>query len=103
MGVGARFLGGRPPPTLGRAFREEENNNEDDRDEQGRRARRRRRDAVDVPDAMQGQAVVVVVHSSPEVPIIGNDCGEGGRGGSVADETITDGAKTATTERGMRR
>ncbi len=24
MGVGARFLGGRPPPTLGRAFWEEE-------------------------------------------------------------------------------
>ena len=32
----------------------------------------------------------------------GKDCGEGKREGSVADETITDGAKTtATTERGM--
>ena len=35
-GVGARFLGGRPPPTLGRAFREEEDDNEDDGDTQGR-------------------------------------------------------------------
>ena len=34
-GVRARFLGGRPPPTLGRAFWEEENDNEDDGDEQG--------------------------------------------------------------------
>ena len=38
QGVGVRFLGGRPPPTLGRVFREEEDNNEDDGDEQGRRA-----------------------------------------------------------------
>ena len=82
---------------------EEEDDNEDDGDEQGRRARRRRRDAVDVRDAMQGRAVVVVVHGSPEAPIVGNDRGEGGRGGSVADKTTTDGAKTATTERGMRR
>ncbi len=34
-GVRARFLGGRPPPTLGRAFWEEENDNEDNGDEQG--------------------------------------------------------------------
>jgi len=101
-GVGARFLGGRPPLTLGRAFREEEDDNEDDGDEQERRARRRHRYAVDVQDALQGRAVVVVVHGLPEAPIIGDDCGEGKRSGSVADETITDGAKTtATTERGM--
>ena len=88
---------------LGRAFREEEDDNED-RDKQGRRARRRRREAVEVRDALRGGAVVVVVHGSPEAPIAGDDCGEGGRGGSVADETITDGATTAaTTERGMRR
>ena len=103
-GVRARFLGGHPPPTLGRAFREEEGDNEDDGDEQGRRARRRRRDAVDVRDALRGRAVVVVVHSSPEAPIVGDDRGEGGRGGSVVVEMITDGAKTtATTEQGMRR
>ena len=36
--VRARFLGGRPPPTLGRAFWEEEDNNKDNGDEQGRRA-----------------------------------------------------------------
>ena len=29
-GVGARFLGGRPPPTLGRAFWEEEDDNDKD-------------------------------------------------------------------------
>ncbi len=34
-GVRARFLGGHPPPTLGRAFWEEENDNEDDGDKQG--------------------------------------------------------------------
>jgi len=33
-GVRARFLGGRPPPTLGGAFREEEDGDEDDGDEQ---------------------------------------------------------------------
>jgi hypothetical protein len=88
---------------LGRAFWEEENDNEDDGDEQGRRARRRRRDAVDVRDALRGRAVVVVVHGSPEAPIVGDDRGEGGLGGSVADETITDGAKTTATEWGMRR
>jgi len=89
---------------LGRAFREEENNNEDDRDEQGRRARRRRRDVVDVRYAMRGRAVVVVVHGLPEAPIVGDDRGEGGWGGSVPDETIMDGAKTtATMEWGMRR
>jgi hypothetical protein len=50
------------------------------------------------------KAVVVVVHGSPEVPIVGNDRGEGGWGGSVADKTITDGARTtATMERGMHR
>jgi hypothetical protein len=78
---------------LGRAFREEEDDNEDG-GEQGRRARRRRHDAVEVRDALRGGAVVVVVHGSPEAPIAGDDCGEGGRGGSVADETITDGAMT---------
>ena len=98
-----RFLGGRPLPTLGRAFWEEENNNEDDRDEQGQRARRRHRDVVDVRDALRGQAVVVVVHGSPEAPIVGDDRGEGGSGGSVADKKIMDGAKTTATERGMRR
>ena len=98
-----RFLRGRPPPTLGRAFREEADDNEDDGDEQGRRARRRRHDAVDVRDALRGRAVIVVVHGSPEAPIVGDDRGEGGRGGSVADETITYGAKTTATERGMRR
>ena len=40
---------------------------------------------------------------APEAPIVGDDRGEGGRGGSVADETITYGAKTTATERGMRR
>jgi hypothetical protein len=60
------------------------------------------RDAVDVRDALRGRVVIVVVHSSPKAPIVGNDCGKGGRGGSVADETITDGAKTtAMTEQGM--
>ena len=93
-GVGTQFLGGCPPPTLGRAFREEEDDNEDDGDEQGRRARRRRRDAVDVRDALRGQAIVVVVHGSPEATIIIDDRGEGKRGGSFAGETITDGAKT---------
>jgi hypothetical protein len=88
---------------LGRAFREEEDNNKDG-DEQGRRARRRLRDAVEVRDALRGGAVVVVVHGSPEAPIAGDDHGEGGRGGSVADETITDEAtKATTTERRMRR
>jgi hypothetical protein len=81
---------------LGRAFREEEDDTEDG-DEQGRRARRRRRDAVEVRDALRGGAVVVVVHGSPEAPIAGDDRGEGGQGGSVADETITDGATTAAT------
>ncbi len=98
-----QFLGGRLPPTLGKAFWEEKNDNEDDGDEQGRRARRRRCDAVNVRDALQGRAVIVVVHGSPKVPIVGKDHGEGGRGGSVADETITDGAKMTATERGMRR
>jgi len=89
---------------FGKGVREEEDDNEDDGDEQGRRAQRRRRDAIDVRDAMRGRAVVVVVHGSPEAPIVGDDRGKGGRGKSVADETITDGAKTtATTERGMRR
>jgi hypothetical protein len=90
---------------LGRALWEEEDDNEDG-DEQGRRARRRRRDAVEVRDALRGGAVVVVivVQGSPVAPIAGDDRGEVGRGGSVADETITDGATTAaTTERGMRR
>jgi hypothetical protein len=51
---------------------------------------------------LRGRAVVVVVHGSPEAPIVGDERGEGGRGGSVADKTITDGAKTtATTKRGM--
>jgi hypothetical protein len=87
---------------LGREFREEEDDNEDDGDEQGQRARRKHRDAVDVRDALRGRAVVVVVHGSPGAPIVGDDRGEGGRGGSVAYETITDGAKTtAMTERGM--
>jgi hypothetical protein len=88
---------------LGRVFWEEEDDTEDG-DEQGRRARRRRRYAVEVRDAPRGGAVVVVVHGSPEAPIAGDDRDEGGRSGSVADETITDGATTAaTTERGMRR
>ena len=40
----------------------------------------------------------------PEVLIVGDDRSEGGRGGSIADETITDRAKTmAMTERGIRR
>jgi hypothetical protein len=87
---------------LGRAFREEEDNNEDNGDEQGRRARRRCHNAVEVRDALRGGAVDIVVHGSPEATIIGDDRGEGKRGGSFADETITDGAKTmATTERGM--
>ena len=98
------FLGDRPPPTLGRAFREEEDNNKDDGDEQGQRARRRRCDAVNVRDALQGRAIVVIVHGLPEAPIIGDNRGEGGQARSIAYETITDGAKTmATTERGMRR
>ena len=59
---------------------------------------------VDVRDALQGRAVIVIVHISPKAPIVGDDRGEGGWGGSVAEEKITDGAKTtATTERGMRR
>jgi hypothetical protein len=87
---------------LGREFWEEEDDNEDG-DEQGRRARRRRRDAVEVRDALRGGAVVIFVHGSPEAPIVGDDRGEGGRNGSVADEMITDGATTtATTEGGMR-
>ena len=87
---------------LGRAFWEEEDDSEDG-DKQGRRARRRRRDAVEVQDALRGGAIVVIVHGSPEATIISDDRGEGKRGGSFADETITDGAKTtATTERGMR-
>jgi hypothetical protein len=87
---------------MGRAFREEEDDKEDG-DEQGRRARRRRRDAVEVRDALQGRAVVVVVHGSPEATIISDDRGEGKQGGSFADKMIRDGAKTtATTERGMR-
>ena len=87
---------------MGRAFREEEDNNEDG-DEQGQQARRRRRDAVDVCDALRGGAAVIGVHGSPEAMIISDDRDEGKRGGSFADETITDGAKTtATTERGMR-
>ena len=49
---------------------------------------------------MQWRAVVVVVHGSPEALIVGDYRGEGGRGGSVGDERITDGARTsATTER----
>jgi hypothetical protein len=34
---------------------------------------------------------------APEAPIVGDDRGEGGRGGSVADETTTDGARATTT------
>ena len=53
---------------------------------------------------MRGQAVVVVVHGSPEATIISDDRGKGKRGGSVTDETILEWTKmTATTERGMRR
>jgi hypothetical protein len=91
---------------LGGAFREEEDVNEDDGDgdEQGQRARRRRHDAVDVRDALRGQAIVIVVQGLPKASIAGDDRGEGGRGGSVADKTITDGVRmAATTERGMRR
>ena len=89
---------------MGRAFWEEEDDNEDDGDEQGLRAQRRCRDSVEVRDALQGGAIVVVVHGSPEAPIAGDDRGKGGQGGSIADETITDGATmAATTERGMRR
>ena len=69
---------------MGRAFWEEDDANKDG-DENGRRARRRRRDAVEVRDALRGGAVVVVVHGSPEAPIAGDDRGEGGRGGSVAN------------------
>jgi len=88
---------------LGRAVQEEEDNNEDG-DEQGRKARRRHHDAVEVRDALQGGAVVFVVHGSPEAPIARDDRGKGGRGRSVADKMITDGArKAARTERGMRR
>ena len=82
---------------MGRAFREEEDDNKDDGDEQGQRARRRRRYLVEVQDALRGGAVVVVVHGSPEAPIAGDDRGKGGRGGSVTDETITDGATTVAT------
>ncbi len=58
---------------------------------------------VDVRDALRGRAVIVVVHGLSEARIISDDRGEGKRGGSFADETITDGAKTtAMTERGMR-
>jgi len=85
---------------LGRAFREEEDDNEDDRDEQGRRARRRLHDAVDVRDALRGRVAVVVIHGSPEATIISDDRGEGKRGGSVADKTITDGAKMTATGNG---
>ncbi len=93
-GVRAQFLGGRPPPTFGGAFQEEEDNNEDNGDKQGQLARRKRHDAVDVRDALRGQA--------PEAPIAGDDRGEGGRGGSIADKTITDRARTtATKEQGM--
>jgi hypothetical protein len=38
--VRARFLGGRPVPTLRRAFWEEEDNNKDNGDKQGRGAQR---------------------------------------------------------------
>ena len=87
---------------LGRAFWEEEDDNKDG-NEQGQRAQRRRCDAIEIRDDLRGGAVVVVVHNSPEAPIAGYDHGEGGRGGSVADETITDGVTTAaTTKRGMR-
>jgi hypothetical protein len=86
---------------LGRAFWEEDNDNEDG-DEQERRARRRRCVAVEVRDALRGGAVVVVVHGLPKATIISDDRGKGKRGGSFADKTITDGAKTtATTEQGM--
>jgi len=103
QGVGGRFLGGRPPPTLGRTFWEEEDDNEDDGEEQGRRARRRRRYAVNVRDTLRGRAVTVVVHGLPKATIISDDRGEGKRGGSFADEMITDEAKTtATMERGIR-
>jgi hypothetical protein len=54
------------------------------------RARRRRHDTVNVRDALRGQAIaVVVVQGLPEAPIAGDDRGEGGRGGSIADEMIT--------------
>ena len=57
---------------------------------------------VGVRDALRGRAVNVVVYGSPEAPIVGEDRGEGGRGGFVADKRITDGVRTsATTERGM--
>ena len=43
------------------------------------------------------------VHGSPKATIISDERGKGKGGGSVADETITDGAQTtATMERGMR-
>ena len=47
---------------------------------------------------------MVVVHGSPEAPIVGNDRGVGEWGGFVAGKRIKDGAKTAAaTERGMHR
>jgi hypothetical protein len=84
---------------LGRAFWEEEDDNED-RDEQGRRARRRRRKPVEVRDALQGGAVVVVVHGSPEATIISDDRGEGKRGGSFADKRSRTGRKRGRQQNG---
>ena len=49
-------------------FWEEEDDDEYDGDERRQRARRRCRDAVDVRDALQGQAIVIVVDGSPEAP-----------------------------------
>ena len=50
----------------------------------------------------EGEPALLSSMAQPEAPIIGDDRGEGGRGGSVADERITDGARTsATTERGI--
>jgi len=82
---------------LGGAFREEKEDDEDDGGKQRQQAQRR-----DVQDALQGGADVVVVHGSPEAPIIGDDRGKGEWVGSVADDRITDGARTlAMTERGI--
>ena len=54
----------------------------------GERQQRRRRRAgmmstKNVRDALRGRTVIVVVHCLPEAPIVGDDRGNGGRGGST--------------------
>jgi len=107
-----RFLGGCATPTLRVAFREDDTNDDNDGDKKGRQAHRRRHGAVGVWDTLPaerrssppGSSLSLSSDGSPEGLIVGDNCGKGRWGGSVADETTKDRARTtATTEQGIHR